>query len=141
MFLLRFPFFFFFFFVNDTATTEIYTVSDTLSLHDALPIARRPELVRRDDGGRDGERRQRGALERDGESRDDVGRRPRDRGGRDRLDGAVAVFRVVLRDVDEGDGGDDADHTAQGEVPPGGGVGRRLEQPVRTSHEPGRRQH
>ena len=23
---------------NDTATTEIYTVSDTLSLHDALPI-------------------------------------------------------------------------------------------------------
>src|SRR5213082_4136603 len=28
----------FFFFVNDTATTEIYTVSDTLSLHDALPI-------------------------------------------------------------------------------------------------------
>src|SRR6187200_828944 len=28
----------FFFFFNDTATTEIYTVSDTLSLHDALPI-------------------------------------------------------------------------------------------------------
>src|SRR2546427_5328402 len=28
------PFFFFFFFFNDTATTEIYT----LSLHDALPI-------------------------------------------------------------------------------------------------------
>src|SRR5213593_674905 len=27
-----------FFFVNDTATTEIYTVSYTLSLHDALPI-------------------------------------------------------------------------------------------------------
>src|SRR6187200_3785186 len=26
------------FFFNDTATTEIYTVSDTLSLHDALPI-------------------------------------------------------------------------------------------------------
>src|SRR5213082_1841019 len=33
-----FFFFFFFFFFNDTATTEIYTVSDTLSLHDALPI-------------------------------------------------------------------------------------------------------
>src|SRR5213082_4259978 len=34
----------FFFFFNDTATTEIYTVSDTLSLHDALPIwaGRRP---------------------------------------------------------------------------------------------------
>ena len=26
---------------NDTATTEIYTLSDTLSLHDALPIAHR----------------------------------------------------------------------------------------------------
>src|SRR2546426_12794983 len=31
---LLLPFFFFFFFFNDTATTEIYT----LSLHDALPI-------------------------------------------------------------------------------------------------------
>src|SRR6058998_1276703 len=31
-------FFFFFFFFNDTATTEIYTVMNTLSLHDALPI-------------------------------------------------------------------------------------------------------
>src|SRR5881398_4263614 len=30
-----------FFFFNDTATTEIYTLSDTLSLHDALPISRR----------------------------------------------------------------------------------------------------
>src|SRR2546425_9161767 len=30
---------FFFFFFNDTATTEIYT----LSLHDALPISRHPE--------------------------------------------------------------------------------------------------
>src|SRR5881396_4313886 len=28
----------FFFFLNDTATTEIYTVRNTLSLHDALPI-------------------------------------------------------------------------------------------------------
>src|SRR5881398_4251147 len=27
------------FFFNDTATTEIYTLSDTLSLHDALPIS------------------------------------------------------------------------------------------------------
>jgi hypothetical protein len=26
------------FFFNDTATTEIYTLTDTLSLHDALPI-------------------------------------------------------------------------------------------------------
>src|SRR2546430_7303518 len=32
-------FFFFFFFFNDTATTEIYT----LSLHDALPISAEPE--------------------------------------------------------------------------------------------------
>src|SRR2546422_10736205 len=36
MFLLSF-FSFFFFFFNDTATTEIYT----LSLHDALPISRK----------------------------------------------------------------------------------------------------
>src|SRR6266498_4526133 len=34
--------FFFFFFFNDTATTEIYT----LSLHDALPIASDPAGVR-----------------------------------------------------------------------------------------------
>src|SRR5258707_15391611 len=32
---------FFFFFFNDTATTEIYT----LSLHDALPISRRFKIV------------------------------------------------------------------------------------------------
>src|SRR5215469_6139314 len=39
MFLITFCFFFFFFFFfNDTATTEIYT----LSLHDALPISRPP---------------------------------------------------------------------------------------------------
>src|SRR6056300_1400047 len=31
--------FFFFFFFNDTATTEIYTNLNTLSLHDALPIS------------------------------------------------------------------------------------------------------
>src|SRR5260221_2847416 len=39
-----------FFFFNDTATTEIYT----LSLHDALPISRRPAIGRlgvRVDGG------------------------------------------------------------------------------------------
>src|SRR6266853_6757058 len=35
---LSFFFFFFFFFFNDTATTEIYT----LSLHDALPISFHP---------------------------------------------------------------------------------------------------
>src|SRR5689334_23991776 len=34
IFLIFLSFFFFFFFFNDTATTEIYT----LSLHDALPI-------------------------------------------------------------------------------------------------------
>src|SRR3712207_6975310 len=32
-----------FFFFNDTATTEIYT----LSLHDALPICRRPDVAQR----------------------------------------------------------------------------------------------
>src|SRR5213076_3629176 len=31
--------FFFFFFFNDTATIEIYTVGNTLSVHDALPIS------------------------------------------------------------------------------------------------------
>src|SRR5437588_8818746 len=43
---LSFSFFFFFFFFNDTATTEIYT----LSLHDALPICRAdvPENERTD---------------------------------------------------------------------------------------------
>src|SRR5437016_14585855 len=35
LFLILYHFFFFFFFFNDTATTEIYT----LSLHDALPIS------------------------------------------------------------------------------------------------------
>src|SRR6187397_3737031 len=33
-----FLYFIFFFFFNDPATTEIYTVYNTLSLHDALPI-------------------------------------------------------------------------------------------------------
>src|SRR2546425_3446590 len=37
------PLFYFFFFFNDTATTEIYT----LSLHDALPICLRPSTSRR----------------------------------------------------------------------------------------------
>src|SRR5213079_1654043 len=32
-------YFLYFFFFNDTATTEIYTTTDTLSLHDALPIS------------------------------------------------------------------------------------------------------
>src|SRR6266478_1298561 len=36
--------YFIFFFFNDTATTEIYT----LSLHDALPISRHPVAVRRE---------------------------------------------------------------------------------------------
>src|SRR3546814_7503531 len=35
------------FFFNDTATTEIYTYWHTLSLHDALPIARRARGRRR----------------------------------------------------------------------------------------------
>src|SRR5881398_4155939 len=34
-------YFYFVFFFNDTATTEIYTLSDTLSLHDALPSSAR----------------------------------------------------------------------------------------------------
>src|SRR2546422_10066567 len=39
--MIWFLFIFFFFFFNDTATTEIYT----LSLHDALPICDRGELA------------------------------------------------------------------------------------------------
>src|SRR5881398_4191790 len=46
----------FFFFFNDTATPEIYTLSDTLSLHDALPICRaggaRDRVARRPAGAR-----------------------------------------------------------------------------------------
>src|SRR6187397_3726905 len=38
--------FFFLFFFNDTATTEIYTVYNTLSLHDALPISRASSVTR-----------------------------------------------------------------------------------------------
>src|SRR6267378_8025204 len=38
---------FFFFFFNDTATTEIYT----LSLHDALPIPPRPRNAHKNDFG------------------------------------------------------------------------------------------
>jgi hypothetical protein len=33
------------FFFNDTATTEIYTNLDTLSLHDALPISQQIHLL------------------------------------------------------------------------------------------------
>src|SRR6266508_5458937 len=43
--------FFFYFFFNDTATTEIYT----LSLHDALPI-RRPSTICRHTGRTGGDR-------------------------------------------------------------------------------------
>src|SRR2546428_13994546 len=42
-FLLYYIIFFFFFFFNDTATTEIYT----LSLHDALPISSAPSAQAR----------------------------------------------------------------------------------------------
>src|SRR5213082_4118356 len=45
------------FFFNDTATTEIYTVSYTLSLHDALPICwlveQQPALAMLDHGATD----------------------------------------------------------------------------------------
>src|SRR3712207_9266897 len=55
------------FFFNDTATTEIYT----LSLHDALPISERPRIAARE-----------------------AGRRPA-RAGRGRLRGRAAPRRVV----------------------------------------------
>src|SRR5256885_15714115 len=49
--LLSFISFVFFFFFNDTATTEIYT----LSLHDALPIYDRDAAARRLGGARVGQ--------------------------------------------------------------------------------------
>src|SRR3712207_9555190 len=62
---------FFFFFFNDTATTEIYT----LSLHDALPISSAARLGRRVFAGSRRERR----PEDDGRDRRDHPRRPQDR--------------------------------------------------------------
>src|SRR2546423_4106156 len=56
---------FFFFFFNDTATTEIYT----LSLHDALPISRAGAWLRR--AGDDGLRRPARAVAHPGASRSD----------------------------------------------------------------------
>src|SRR5210317_390719 len=47
-----------FFFFNDTATTEIYTLSYTLSLHDALPISG-PDATSRARPRRSGTRRRR----------------------------------------------------------------------------------
>src|SRR5213076_3650780 len=56
------PFSYFFFFFNDTATTEIYTVGNTLSPHDALPISRDAPAGHRVPGaGRDDSRRRRTA--------------------------------------------------------------------------------
>src|SRR5205807_8741214 len=75
-----------FFFFNDTATTEIYT----LSLHDALPIsasnpARRLAVLRRRRGCRHGD----GRL-----------RRPRIRHARARDDAHVRAARCAARRVD-----------------------------------------
>src|SRR6059036_1942568 len=62
-----------FFFFNDTATTEIYTTYDTLSLHDALPILRpigcrhrRPDTLELRFGGREPGRAQRRRVQRGG---------------------------------------------------------------------------
>src|SRR5476651_85436 len=52
----------FFFFFNDTATTEIYT----LSLHDALPISRRTGRARWRTGPRSGRRRPSASHGKDG---------------------------------------------------------------------------
>src|SRR5256885_16958886 len=53
--------FFFFFFFNDTATTEIYT----LSLHDALPISRYRVAGRAEDPRPHREHTERGSRRRD----------------------------------------------------------------------------
>src|SRR5256885_15397636 len=74
--------YFFFFFFNDTATTEIYT----LSLHDALPICRAD--CRRDEptSGRQGLRGDR-----------DVARRPRLHAAQPRLADGGALDRKSTR--------------------------------------------
>src|SRR5881396_4444115 len=46
MLTIRYVVFSYLFFFNDTATTEIYTVRNTLSLHDALPICDRGDPLR-----------------------------------------------------------------------------------------------
>src|SRR6266513_130923 len=58
-------FFFFFFFFNDTATTEIYT----LSLHDALPISRRKNCSRSQSSDRNRSRPRRPCHEPAGDRR------------------------------------------------------------------------
>src|SRR5258707_5777026 len=60
----------FFFFFNDTATTEIYT----LSLHDALPIYRRAAAARRGERRAGGRARDKPEHDRRGDGR--VPRRP-----------------------------------------------------------------
>src|SRR3989454_12704199 len=84
--------FFFFFFFNDTATTEIYT----LSLHDALPISARRR------GARPG-----GRSDRDGGRlpRQRPGGRPEPRQGRARCARARAVLLARARTVRSGRGG------------------------------------
>src|SRR5205807_10564360 len=59
-FLFSFSIFFFFFFFNDTATTEIYT----LSLHDALPILRLGARPGREDAHSGGRAEQPGRIDR-----------------------------------------------------------------------------
>src|SRR3989454_8222269 len=80
-----------FFFFNDTATTEIYT----LSLHDALPIS--PCRARRPDrGARPGD-------DQEGPSRDGGGARGADRGRRqDRPAGAPGALTAVRFRLDTG---------------------------------------
>src|SRR2546430_10011813 len=112
-----------FFFFNDTATTEIYT----LSLHDALPIYRGLQgEVRSDDRGGAGGRPGRGGGRRRGRGRRGCSRR-----------GADGVHRHPeerRREEDSGDQGDPGDHQPglEGSQGPGGrrarhGEGRRVQ--------------
>src|SRR5216110_3003668 len=88
----------FFFFFNDTATTDIYTSSHTLSLHDALPISPHAEVPRPGPRGADTRARRRahpggvGARRVRGERRgarrvSDADARACDLGGRGARDG------------------------------------------------------
>src|SRR2546427_2409987 len=73
---------FVFFFFNDTATTEIYT----LSLHDALPIYRSPRAGTRVPPGREGARRPGGPRRCDRHLRDQSGAAKRRAGRGARVD-------------------------------------------------------
>src|SRR2546422_8390886 len=91
-----------FFFFNDTATTEIYT----LSLHDALPISLRPFAARRAAAGVRGAAGARGGAGQAGRSaRARRGRGRRRGAGRRASPGRAAFVQLGTEGVRGGEGG------------------------------------